>query len=225
MNRQDVLTKIRAAFKNHLGANSKKAKALVPQSVLAGKLYEAFVLSEVVERLKIDEGYFLQLTHGRSLRLKMSPGPINRQYPHIDLIKNGKKEAELWTDVEFLSLSYSKSPTRIATRADYHELDIIITDPDIPTRGRPSFSQIWLGIECKNISVQKNKDVLRSILGVRREMSLLQGSQTTRFSKWPQTEVPADPSSCLVVFCSDYQINDFTEPGKFFGIRFIHLPM
>jgi hypothetical protein len=57
----------------------------VPATVSPGKLYEAHVLSRVVEHLVVDEGYTLTLVGGSKIQLKSSPGPINRNYPRIEL--------------------------------------------------------------------------------------------------------------------------------------------
>jgi hypothetical protein len=110
-------------------------------------------------------------------------------YPHFDLFRSAARVAELWTDIEFLTMSYDTAGAFTPpTSGNYHELDIVVIDPG-PT-GRPSHSCIWLGMECKNTGY--TKELLKSILGIRREMSLLRSSSRTHFSKWRRQMVPAD---------------------------------
>jgi len=107
------------------------------------------------------------------------------------------------------------------TSGDYHELDILIVDAG--SSGRPRYDQIWLGVECKNTGY--GKELLREILGVRRELSLLTDAKFTRFQNWPRMTVPANPPSCLMVYSSDEDVMDYAAPGLMFGIDFVHEPM
>lgn len=219
MNKQAVKTRIEAAIRRFASASSSKAYSLVPQSLTSGKLYEAHVLSMVIEQLSIQENFKIILINSCFIPLKSSPGPINRSYPYFQLMKNGNLVAELWTDVEFTSLSYSQcGRSRPIQRGDYHELDIIVTDPG--ANGRPSHSQIWLAVECKNTGYTKG--LLKEILGIRRELSFLQNPKPTHFTRWPRSHVPADPASCLMVFSTDAAVSNYSSPGDVFGIDFQH---
>jgi hypothetical protein len=91
---------------------------------------------------------------------------------------------------------------------------------DTGLSGRPSHDRIWLGVECKNTGY--NKGLLKEILGIRREMSYLHNSKSTRFRHWPRSSVPADPSSCLLVYSTDQAVLDYQDPGQVFGIDFVH---
>src|SRR5207248_2691578 len=125
-------------------------------------------------------------------------------------------------DVEFVAMSYARRAQGASlSRGDYHELDIVVVPAGIG--GRPAHDELWLGVECKNTGY--TKDLLRSILGVRRELSLLSHPRATRFSTWPRTAVPADPASCLLVYSSDAAVSSFADPGEVFGIDFVHLPL
>jgi hypothetical protein len=214
--REEVLQELQQTFAEHLGADVSVSKQLVPDTVLAGKLYEAYVLSLVVERLAMLENYELVLVQGTKLTLKSSHGPINRKYPRIELRKNGVCEAELWTDVDFLTLSHSVRQPPTEAYGDYHELDLIVVEPGIV--GRPRHDQIWLGVECKNTSY--GKGLLKEILGVRREMSYLTGLESTAFDTWPRPFVAATPPSCLLVYATDPQVSNYAAPGEIFGIDF-----
>jgi len=221
MNKAQIRKQLASAFKKHLSVERETVARLVPASVTEGKLYEAYVLSRIVAKLVDDEGFSLVLVGGPKLKLKSSPGPINRSYPHIELHRYGNCVAELWTDVKFLTLSYSRLMSPSLTRGSYHELDIVVVDAGIT--GRPPHSAVWLGIECKNTSYQKG--LLKEILGVRRELSLFTGPIKTKFSTWPRPYAPADPPSCLVVFATDAAVLEYSEPGEVFGIDFFHEAM
>ncbi len=85
----------------------------------------------------------------------------------------------MWTDVTFLTLSASHRhvlPTS-AERCDYHELDVVVVPSG--TEGRPTFEEIRIGVECKNLGYEK--EMLRALLGVRRELgvSLRQSPQAS----------------------------------------------
>lgn len=218
MNREQARTELRKIFKDHLGISSKTTQQLVPLKISDGKLYEAYVLGLLVERLVVDEKYSLRLVGGSKIKLKSAPGPINRSYPHIELWREGSCRAELWTDVEFLSLSYQIRGSGSLTMGDYHELDILIVDVGIS--GRPGPGEIWLGVECKNTGYEKG--LLKEILGIRRELSLLQEPLPTKFMSWPRIAVPANPGSCLLVYSTDPKVNNYAAPGDVFGIDFVY---
>lgn len=103
MTRDEIYRQLERAFRQYCGVQPSVTRSLVPETLLAGKLYEAHVLSLVVQKLKTCEGYTLILAGGSELQLKSAPGPINRSYPRIELRRSDKCVAELWTDVEFLS--------------------------------------------------------------------------------------------------------------------------
>lgn len=218
-NAQAVKRRIETAIRVYARASSSAGYSLVPTSLTSGKLYEAHVLSLVLERLYRDESLSIVLVNSNLIPLKSAPGPINPRYPHFDLFCLGTKVAELWTDIEFLTLSYEQAGGFAPPRpGDFHELDIVVLDPGIS--GRPPHRSIWLGIECKNTGY--TKDLLKSILGIRRELSLLQNQRQTHFSKWPRHVVPADPPSCLIVYSTDPAVLSYASPGKVFGIDFFH---
>ena len=218
MSKTAIKKRIERAIKRFAQAASNKAFALVPQSMTSGKLYEAHVLSLVIEQLVVTERYRVVLVNTNFITLKSAPGPINRSYPYFRLEKNGRSCAEIWTDVEFLSLSHAQLAPSSLTRGAYHELDILVVDHS--ASGRPRHDQIWLGVECKNTGYSKS--LLKEILGIRRELSLLQSPQSTRFNSWPRSTVPASPSSCLLVYATDSSVQNYSEPGDFFGIDFFH---
>lgn len=223
MNRDEIQKRLEDVFRRHLGVSANVTAGLVPVAISSGKLYEAHVLSRVVENLAIQEGYSLILVGATKLQLKTSGGPINRSYPRIELWRAGERVAEMWTDVEILAMSYCRLRMgRPLSKGDFHELDILIVDKGLV--GYPRFDQIWLAIECKSTATYQ-KNLLREVLGIRRELSLLAGPQQTKFQRWPMTMVPANPASCLLAYSTDANVLDYAAPGAMFGIGFIHEPM
>jgi hypothetical protein len=223
MNKQATKRKIEGLLRRFVTASSQSAySSVIPAAMTAGKLYEAHVLSRVIEALATQEGYSIRLINSTFLPLKSAPGPINRGYAYFELRQSGTLRAEIWTDVEFLSLSCDRRGKKYSPDlGDYHELDIIVTMPGL--NGRPSYAEIWLGVEFKKTAYTKN--LLKEILGIRRELSYLQDEGPTRFAKWPRTIVPAYPPSCLMVYTTDQDVANYSGPGDVFGIDFVYEPV
>ncbi len=213
--------RVDAIFKKYVAGLP--AASLIPPKAVAGKLYEAVVLGYVIENLVRQEQLQLSLIGGSKLYLKTAPGPINPAYPHIALSRGGTHVADLFTDVEFTTLSCLRAGNPApCSPGDCHELDLVIVDAS--AAGRPVPPQIWLAVECKHTAYKKA--LLRESLGVRRELSLLiDPPQLTRFQRWPATTVPANPPACLMVCCSDPNVYAFAAPGAVFGIAFEHVPL
>jgi hypothetical protein len=217
---------IEELFSNYRSAKSK----ITPDKLTRGKIYEAFILSKVLESLNNKENLFIVLKNDSNYKLKSSPGVINRKYPRFDLykseatyLKNPKNVfAEVWTDVEFLTLSYARHISKREPRnGEYHELDILVSSPNLNDGERPTPKQVYLGIECKNTNYKKS--YLREILGVRRELSYLKGEQyKTAFDHWPSSITNVYPPSCLQVYCVDGRINNYKEAGILHAIDFIY---
>ncbi len=221
MTKDELKERITDIFENLFPSATEDEVDLIPKSLTDGKIYEAYIVAIIAEKLSLEEGFSLTLVNSNNLQLKSSPGPINRRYPCIQLRKDSLILAEMWTDVEYLTLSHNNSYRSSPNRGDYHELDIVVVEPGLT--GRPSHEQVWLGVECKN--VQYEKGLLKEILGVRRELSLLRIDSPTRFTTWPRSMVPAEPPSCLLVYSSSPQILDYADPGVVFGIDFYHEPL
>jgi hypothetical protein len=195
--------------------------SVISATVTDGKLYEAWVLCEVLRQLRYLEGFKIVLRQGTTIHLKSAAGPINRAYPYFELTKEGQA-LELWTDVEFEALSYTRARHKTAiTRGDFHELDLVVVPAQ--TDGRPSPDEVHLGVECKRTDFGKH--LLRGVLGVRRELSLLARPTGTVFQTWPSSHLPADPPSCLLVYTTDARVAAYAKPGEYFGIEFIHFPL
>ena len=221
MTENEVKKEIDYVLQKYLEGPTSGFGKLAPAVPAAGKLYEAFILSRIVEDLVRRNGYTLTLVGGDKFYFKSGGGPINTDYPRIQLKANGNCVAELWTDIQFLALSCCLRNSGRITKGDYHELDVLVVDPG--TTGRPRPDSIWLAVECKDTSFQKS--VLKEVLGIRRELSLLQEPVATRFPNWPRRVVPAIPPSCLSVYSTDVSVTEYSAPGQVFGIDFIYQPM
>jgi hypothetical protein len=208
------------AYQQAIGASPESP---LPPTLTKGKVYEAWILCRVLEHLHQQENYIATLMQSSTVVLKSSGGPINRSYPYFRLDRPGSPSLEVWTDVTFLALSAAARSVDpySADRCDYHELDVVVVPAG--TEGRPSHAQIRIGVECKNLTYEK--DMLRALLGVRRELSLLADVQPTGFRTWPRHQVPANPPSCLLAFGTDRKILEFAPPGETFGVDFIYEPL
>lgn len=210
------------AFSRLLGVSKTRASQLLPTNLTSGKAYEAHVLSVVCEELKRKEGCSLILKNGSKVVLKTGGGGINRNYPWIEVRKNGNPIGEIFTDIYFTSMSYSiRGASGKPTPGEYHELDIVMTM--FGASGMPKHDEILIGVECKHTEYKKS--LLKEILGVRREMGFLSRAIPTIFSKWPLTSVPSNPPSCLLVYCSSNKVSNYSKPGSTFGIEFFHETM
>jgi hypothetical protein len=205
-------------------ARKRGPRSILPSAITAGKTYEAWVLCDVLEKLTTLEGYSATLQAGARVVLKSAPGPINSTYAHFRLDHPHRARLDLWTDVEFVTLSASRRgiPAALVATADYHELDIVVVPTG--TLDRPRHSDIKIGVECKNVGY--TKDMLRALLGVRRELSLLVSpEERTDFTAWPRNEVPAHPSSCLLGYSTDARISAYAQAAAVFGVDLMHEPL
>lgn len=225
---------IEGIFESYRHADDKDISITLPESVLkerTGKLYEAYVLAITVDQLCTKEGFHgsIRLVNG-ALNLRQSGGPIDYNYSHFKLCRDDVW-LEVWTDIEFLTLSHSRRLTRPGAskypeRADCHELDILVVTAtkDDGIRRYPKHSEVVIGVECKAVDDFK-KLFARAVLGVRRELSYLKGATETPFEQWPLGTVPADPPSIVQVYSTDAKVEEYAKMGDVFGIQFMHLPI
>lgn len=221
MTSEEAKERIDQVLSGYRRAQATSRGSLLTTGVNAGKIYEAWVLCSVLEHLHHDEGYRVTLRESPMVRLKSSPGPINRDYAYFHLTSPEREDLEVWTDVEFLGLSASDRGVgpREADRCDFHELDVVVVPAG--TDERPSVHDMKIGVECKNRPYDKS--MLRGLLGVRRELSFLRNPpEHTGFTVWPRSTVPAEPPSCLLAYGTDSAILRFAPPGQLFGIDFFY---
>lgn len=223
MTLQEAKHRIDHILSGYRQATATSRGSLLTPKVESGKIYEAWVLCNVLEHLHRDEGYRVTLRESSTVHLKSAPGEINRGFPHFHLTNPPRPDLEVWTDVEFLGLSASDRgvSSREADRCDFHELDVVVVAAG--TEERPGVEDVKIGVECKNRPYDKS--MLRGMLGVRRELSFLRSPQRTGFTTWPRATVPAQPPSCLLAYGTDSAILRFAPPGQLFGIDFFHEPL
>jgi hypothetical protein len=222
MTAAEAKRRISRAFGKAFGPGAAQAGGLLALGDVLGKLYEAYVLAAIARDLRTKEGLTATLSTGTKLCLKTGGGPINRTYPHIDIQYQGTTVAELWTDVFVTTMSWARRGRPTPCQAcDYHELDVVMVPPD--TTGLAAHDCVLIAVECKATSYEKH--LLRQILGVRRELSLLRDGVATSFCSWPRAYVPALPPSCLMVYSTDPAVSQWGPAGDAFGIDFVHCPI
>lgn len=209
-----IKKRIASVLKRHASVSPSRSRGLLRIKDLRGKLYEAEVLSIVIENLVTVEGMQVVLMGRARLELKVSGGPIDRTYPYFLVYRNGAPFGEIFTDTYFSTLSSNLRIPGPQLYGDYHELDITLVEPGVA--GRPEPHQIMLAIECKNTPLQKS--IIRELLGFRRELSTLQPPVPTPFVSWPANMVPANPPSIHMLFIKNAPgIIQFQENCKVYG--------
>jgi hypothetical protein len=182
-----------------------------------GKVYELFVLSHLLLRLK-KRGFTLGF-NGQTLHFKAGPGRIKQTDPHFT-VRLGSAIWYIFVDIEFETLGSERLSQHDLSRM--HELDIIITST---TSGNPSFRDIALGIECKAVE-NFGKHIIKEVLGIRRELSLLTAMQPSTLScasTLNNVDVPASPPSELILAFIDPKGLRYVASPKRFGIELWYL--
>jgi hypothetical protein len=215
-----IKKKITTTLKAHANVSPARTQNLLPMKSLQGKLYEAHILATICEGLTIQEGLRISFVGGNILMLRQKGGPINRSYPYFKVWKDTTLFAELFTDLYFATLSYKmRGAPKHKAYGDYHELDIAILQPG--QTGYPQQTEVMLAVECKNTSI--NKNIIRELLGFRRELSFyLRNSQPTHFKVFPTNQTHSEPNSVHMFYCSDNRINRYTLNCIQFGILLRH---
>ena len=184
-----------------------------------GKLYELYVLSELVIDLR-RRGFLLRFC-GRTLKFKQAAGKIKVADPHFHLTAPDRTILWLFVDIEFHTLGKIISNT--VDLSDRHELDIVLVD-DTPDYPNPH--NILLAVECKS-AANFRKSLVKEALGIRRELSLLERnvpSRLTRLGGRLSVSVPANPASEFWLAYVDAVGTGYSQSPRVFGIDFKHLP-
>ena len=206
------------------------------------KLFEIVALSELLVKLRAANPalkFALRNggTTGKKLVLQSAPGLADLTRSHIRVAIDGQPYfATIWTNVEFFG--HSHQVTGINLPGSYHEADVVMLDRSAHggqvAPVRPPAESVMLMIECKYLDVLP-KAVLRTLLGLRRELSLLSNPQPTSLTPFLNgppgaaaaglaNALPANPGS-HVIFCypnqyAFYPINDWQAPATVYGIEF-----
>lgn len=191
------------------------------QGLDKGKLYELYVLSELVCDLK-SRGCKLWFK-GSNIVFKAAPGKVKVSDPHFVVVAPSGDRSQLFVDIEFETLG-SRQGLAGSDRSARHELDIVVVDTQ---RVYPRFDEVLLGIECKS-QASFSKDVVKEVLGIRRELSLLAAHRPSRLSSQgaSNVQVPADPASEFWLAYDDPKGSNYRLSPRTFGVEFrnIRLP-
>jgi hypothetical protein len=220
------------------GSSDQGEKSL--KKVRIEKLFEIVALSELLVNLKgANPALKFSLRNGgvsgKKLVLQSGPGFADLTKSHIRVAVTGQPHfATIWTNVEFLG--HSHRATGIHLPGSYHEADVVMLDTNAHGGGmaavRPPANSVMLMIECKYLDILP-KAVLRTLLGLRRELSLLSKPKPTSLAPFVNgaaatvglaNSLPAAPGS-HVIFCYPNHygfnpVNDWQAPASVYGIEF-----
>jgi hypothetical protein len=216
MNRASAISEIKKVFAQYKSIGPQDDKLV--QALTDGKLYELYVLSRVVEELRA-RGFGLQF-RGTTLKFKASPGKIKVSDPHFELAAPDGRTLWLFVDIEFETFG-SKQPTGGNDQSRRHEVDIVVVTVN---GGYPSYDQIAFGVECKAVA-KFTKSIVKEVLGVRRELSLLtdvQQSTLTQCGGSPPVGVRANPPSEYWLAYTDIAGDQYKSSPSAFSIEFLH---
>ena len=217
-----IKKKIVSTLNTHAHISPSRSRGLLKFKDMVGKLYEAEVLAKICEDLVTKEDLRIRLKGSGFLVLKQKGGPINRYYPYFEVYKDGSLFGEMFTDIYFKTLSSSLRIGGGLNFGDYHELDIALLQPNVVDK--PECNQILIAIECKNTVIKKN--IVRELLGFRRELSFLAEPTTTIFTAWPEIEVNARPSSVHMLYTNyNKNLHHYIDNCKVFGVTLTYHPM
>lgn len=200
--------------------------AAVPLAIrkpTAGKVYEITVLAEVLVELR-GRGFFLAFSNpGAKIELKGGPGMLDHNDPHFDVATTlgGKPIFEVFVSVEFRTMgSASAAKTDLSDR---HEIDIGVFDAG--SCAYPSHKQVALAVECKAVT-PFTKALVRGVLGLRRELSLLSEPQPSKLAMALGKSVPvvpAEPASEVWLVASDSQVTSYKASPEHYGVVCKHI--
>ncbi len=211
--------------------SAQPADPQVLNALADGKLYELFVLSDLLADLA-RRGFGLKFigsavppgtaaTAHSTLKFKASPGQIKQSDSHFEVRPPGAGNHvyRIFVDIEFDTLGHATQ--RVTDNSRRHELDIIVTSA---TSGYPAHDEIALGVECKAVA-NFDKGLVKEALGVRRELSLLTGPTASTLSLAggnPPVLVSANPPSEFRLVFIDPKGTNYAQSPSVFGVDFVH---
>ncbi|MBL0730621.1 hypothetical protein [Piscinibacter sp. HJYY11] len=212
------------------------AKAPTPlklQVMTRDKLFEMLVLARLLRAFrraypKASIVHVPPSKGGKASELVVASKPAladRKRFSHFDLFDDaGNPMGEVWTSVEFESLSWDRNggaPGK-APREARHELDVCVLAPAADER--PAHSQVIAGISCKDVRTSTKENV-REALGLRRETAFLRDPQPS-LATWLVPVVPAEPSAPILLVSSDLGVKKYSSPVDALGVyvRFVRRP-
>lgn len=184
-----------------------------PIDTTKGRMYELVVLSHLIDHL-VKRGFRFKFV-GKVLELKEKPSQIKSTDAYFEGTHRltGRK-IRVYTDVEVRGLgSVMGGATDLSS---YHEVDLVVVDPSVT--GRPEPDDLYLGIECKSGAF--GKSIIKEVLGVKRELSLLTGIRISALSQISTgaVTVPSRPAIEFWLAHFDPKGHQYRNGPAFFGI-------
>lgn len=159
---------------------------------------------------------------GSTVDFKASPGNIDRSKSYFE-IAGGGHTLELHTDIEIQTLGSALSGGT-GDNSGYHEIDLVLILRDVPDGRKPRFDQLFLGVECK-AHANFGKGIVKQVLGVRRELSLLQDAECYLdmvFGGATIRQMNAHPASLYWLAFTDSKGLNYSQSPAAFEIDFKH---
>lgn len=216
MDRVAAQAEIHSVFSTYRAITSTDRRLV--RALKTGKLYELYVLSRVVEALRL-RGCRLRFS-GSVLKFKGGPGMLKTSDAHFKVVLPSLRRCWLFVDIEFDTLGHHRTGG-VSDNSRRHELDIVLVTRN---SGYPTHEDILLAVECKS-TAKFGKGIVKEILGVRRELGYVtshQRSILTRNGCHPRTDVPCAPPSEHWLAFVDPKGSDYAESPAAFGITFQH---
>lgn len=216
MDRAQAISDVEAVFSSYHAVKSSDQQLLTGLS--DGKLYEFYVLSELLHDLR-HRGFAISFV-GSSLAFKAAPGKIKLTDPHFVLTSPMGSRFWVFVDIEFATLGANQ--TAVADYSGHHELDIVVVDT---ISANPTYGEIALAVECK-CHAKFGKQLIKEALGIRRELSLLHPAQWSRLTQTgatPPVRVEADPPSEFWLAFIDPGGVQYRQSPAAFGIDLRHI--
>ncbi len=205
------------------------ARSAIPagaSSYVRGKVYELYVLTLVIRYLR-RLGYGVSFSHPRgTVQFKASAGLLKASDPHFFAAQPGVSPSfDIYVDVEFQTLGSARLKSGATSDlSEHHEIDIGVFTYGL-NNVRPAHTDVALAVECKAV-VSLPKSVIRGMLGLRRELSLLASRQRrtviAQAAGRSRPTVPADPASEVWLVTTDASVSRYSNSPSEFGIRCIY---
>lgn len=205
-----------------------------------GKLFELYTFVLLLKRMHdIPGGCTIKihrLIKGQYI-YNGAPTSADPERSHVSIKFPGMKNRfTVWQSVEFVGLSgLHRGPQMLS--GDYHEADVIVLDAPPPKKSDPKFrpiaDDVALVIECKFMP-SVSKQILRNMLGLRREMSYVGPDCASPFptpnamhleAELPATRGEKRSKSSHLILAYGFKWNNpiqhnWQHPGTRFGIDF-----
>lgn len=196
------------AYQNSAGPDDE-----CPIDTTKGRMYELVVLSYLIDHL-VSRGFRFHFV-GKVLELKEKPSQIKPGDAHFEGVhRRTGQRVKVYTDVEVKGLGCVRGGA--TDLSAYHEVDLVVVDPS--TNGRPDPDNVLLGVECKSGAF--GKSIIKEVLGVKRELSLLAHDRPSTLSHISNGSVmvPSEPAIEFWLAHFDPKGQQYQDGPAFFGV-------